>query len=166
MKAIVWRKSVYDNNFKCPICGTRLGNGNSINDKAAVVPASTPEGEGIICQLCGYGVAVFKEVPDLDCDNPLQGSFDEFQKNIKKKAEEVKKAGEGIQGIRNENVQLRKKIGELESTIRTLKLKIEESRKARRELVEKHNREVADLEKTIRRMEKSARFSWLDDEKR
>ena len=51
--ALIWRKSVYDNEFRCTKCGAKLMKLGGRLGRAQILP----DGQTVICADCGYHVA-------------------------------------------------------------------------------------------------------------
>ena len=60
-KAIVWKKSIYDNDFQCTVCGAELWKNGKPTDKLMVsgITAESP----CFCSICHNLVAVIKPLP-------------------------------------------------------------------------------------------------------
>lgn len=50
--ALIWRKSIYDNEFRCTKCGAQLMRPGGRLGRAAILPEHI-----VICADCGYHVA-------------------------------------------------------------------------------------------------------------
>ena len=94
----VWRKSVYDNNFKCNQCGAKLFNPNTghptdnlvvdAEDADSFENNSTTEPIYCYCGRCKNAVATWQPVEsDAVDENILQGSYSDW---IDKKAVDMK----------------------------------------------------------------------------
>lgn len=78
MKApiIVWRESVYKNNFKCNKCGLDLMKDGELNQTIR----TDKGGKRLYCPRCGNGIAVITgeiEVPDETEGSILGGKWEE-----------------------------------------------------------------------------------------
>lgn len=77
---IIWKKSIYGNDFKCK-CGRELANMNGQpNDGILLVP----ETRALICPKCGNIAGTVNELETsepIDDTKPLQGDFNEFVKS-------------------------------------------------------------------------------------
>lgn len=51
--ALIWRKSIYDNEFRCTRCGAKLMKLGGRLGRAQILP----DGQTVICADCGYHVA-------------------------------------------------------------------------------------------------------------
>lgn len=75
-KAIIWKESVYKNNFVCPICGNKLFDVNKnelVEDNVGFIPHFE---NNILCMKCHNFVAIIKEI-DGNGEIGLQGKYDE-----------------------------------------------------------------------------------------
>ena len=75
-QAIIWKKSVYMNNFICPICGNKLFDvtkNRLMEDNVGFVP---PYVNDVLCIKCHNPVAVIREI-DGNVETGLQGEYDE-----------------------------------------------------------------------------------------
>lgn len=80
-RCLIWRESVYHNNFRCNICGTNVA-------KDSGEPLDTTlfdmMGNFIVCPKCYNPVAVEQTVDVSEDVEGLQGSYDEFRKKQKR----------------------------------------------------------------------------------
>ena len=89
----VWRKSIYDNNFKCNECGAKLFNVKTgpTNNLALDADAKTEEEKHLCyCAKCQNVVATWQEIEDdenTEEENILMGSYSDW---IEKKAMDMK----------------------------------------------------------------------------
>ena len=60
--ALIWRKSIYDNEFRCTKCGAKLMRPGGRLGRAQILPE-----HNVICADCGYHVAVIRPY-----DGPLE----------------------------------------------------------------------------------------------
>ena len=128
----VWRKSVYDNHFKCNACGAKLFSERTntptdnlvIDDSDANADGSTQ----IVCYCgkCSNAVATWQSVGDVDIgnENVLQGSYSEWlnKKAVDVKAEVEKKVEDRLEKKYKTRIDmLNETIKSREATIKKLK---------------------------------------------
>lgn len=161
----VWRKSIYDNNFKCNQCGARLFSTrtNKPTDNLVVdgddVSNNNPKDPVICyCGKCQNAVATWQpvEATDVSNDNLLQGSYSEW---VEKKAqdlnEEMRKRVEDkiskkyTQKIKDLEEQLKGK----EATIKRLKLAYETAQKEKDAKIRKLYQELEHSDKMIDKLQ-------------
>lgn len=87
-RCLIWRESVYRNNFICSECGKPLADANG-NPYAAL--PFTPMGNYYACPVCFQPVAV-EQIVDVSEDvEGLQGSYDKFLKKQKKERRRLRR---------------------------------------------------------------------------
>lgn len=75
-KAVIWKESIYTNNFTCPICGSKLfdaAKNEFIEENTEFVP---PDKDKVCCSKCGNPAAIITEAPS-GFEPGLYGKWDE-----------------------------------------------------------------------------------------
>ena len=153
--ALIWKKSIWDNNFRCTRCGELLF--DKLRNTALDIRTKNPEkpsGE-LYCGKCGQHVGRFAD----GAGNKLH---DEWSEQLRAEAlEGDKREADGLRTenreLKNEIGQLRAKVNELEGTVyaknSAIKEKNEQIRKAQ-ERISIAGRLVEQLEGKIEELEK------------
>ena len=160
----VWRKSVYDNNFKCNQCGAKLFNSktgrptdNLVVD-ADIDLSDVKEPIYCFCGKCQNAVATWQpvEAEQVDSDNILCGSYSEW---IEKKAmdlnAEMQKRVEGkIAKKYEQKIQmLSDMVKSRDSTISKMKIAYETYQKEHDEENLKLHQELRHADKQIEKLQ-------------
>lgn len=77
--AIIWRKSIYDNDFKCR-CNYKLINEHGTPKSDILVDMTS---DMLFCPLCKWNVAKVEFIK-VDKDEDLGGNWDDFKRSTKK----------------------------------------------------------------------------------
>ena len=167
----VWRKSVYDNNFKCNECGAKLFNlktGQSTENLVVDANADT-EGEKHLCfcAKCHNVVATWQEleVSGDDDDSILRGSYSEWieKKALDMKGEMQKKVEERLQKkYQNRISMLEATIKTRDATIKRLKTEYEQWKKDHSEQNMKLHQELTHAYNTIEKLQNEIK-GYLDE---
>lgn len=72
-KAVIWRESVYKNDFRCNVCKEKLSN-NGVPSEEIL---SDEEGRVLYCPTCRNCVAYVKDI-EIDLPSGLYGNWKEF----------------------------------------------------------------------------------------
>ena len=148
----VWRKSVYENNFKCNQCGAKLFNLKTCRPTDNLVvdaDAKTEEEKSYcFCGKCKNVVAKWQEVSadDIDNTNILQGSYSEWldKKALDIKADIQKKVEERLEKKYQQRIQMYEEtIKSREATIKKLKAAGEKERAEHSEQMDKLYKELS-----------------------
>ena len=161
----VWRKSIYENNFKCNQCGAKLFNpktgqptDNLVVDADDANIQDPKDPIFCYCGKCQNAVATWQPVDaeDVDNDNILQGSYSEW---VDKKAqdlnEEMKKRLEDRISKKYEQKikDLENQIKSKDAQIKKLKLSYETAQLEKDKKIRDLSKELEHAEKQIDRLE-------------
>ena len=159
----VWRKSVYDNNFKCNQCGTKLFNTKiqQPTDNLVVNGDDTDDGSTIYCYCgkCQNAVATYQTIDgkNLDDDNVLQGNYSEWieKKAMDIQAEMQKRTAEHYAKKYEQKIKdLEDKIASRDATIKKLKETHAKVRFDKDKKIQDLWQEIEHLKNTIAKLEK------------
>ena len=158
----IWRKSIYENGFKCNECGAKLFNpktGRPTDNLVVDADAKTEEEKSYcFCGKCQNVVAKWQEVSadEVDDSNILQGSYSEWiDKNAQDLSAEMQKRVQEriekkyIQRIKDLENQLKGK----DTTIKNLKLSYETVQKEKDEKIRKLYQELEHADNQIGRLQ-------------
>lgn len=130
-EAIIWRKSVYDNHFKCQLCGAKLANEqtgeptDNVGLSNEVMEKGFDADNRLFCNACWKKgklnvVATIKCIPASSDEIGLMGYWGDRTKQYEK---EFEKAEQYVKQLKEMTKTLNKKlseISEMESTITVL----------------------------------------------
>lgn len=76
--ALIWRKTMYDNGFKCNVCGTPCAAADGTPSASVLT-----DGEHLFCGACKNYIAIIKQVDVNENEVPddrKMGYFGDFEK--------------------------------------------------------------------------------------
>ena len=158
----VWRKSVYDNDFRCNQCGTKLFNTKTqYPTDNLVISGDDIDNKGTIycyCGKCQNAVATYQTIDDKDIDNTnvLQGSYSEWiEKRAQDLNEEMRKRVEDRISKKYEQKikDFEDKIASRDATIVKLKKAKEEMAMEKDEKIRKLYQDLEHSDKMIERLQ-------------
>ena len=170
----VWRKSIYENGFKCNECGAKLFNpktGKPTDNLVVDADAKTEEEKSYcFCGKCQNVVAKWQEVSvdEIDNESILQGSYSEW---IEKKAQDLngemqKRLSDKISKKYEQKIKdMENQIKGKESTIKNLKVSYEVLQKEKDKKIRKLYQELEHADKQIERLQNEVKelLNRLDD---
>lgn len=163
---IVWRKSIYDNRFKCNQCGAKLADKNGQPTDNFVVDADREhvdeKDEWAFCGKCMNVVAKIKEISEEyiseeEKENVLNGSYEDW---IEKKARDIQaKMLEQIEKRVAKKYEqkvkaMTKKVDEALITVNNIKLYYEKKIALKDKQIQALTKDLEGAEADMRRMEK------------
>ena len=157
----IWRKSIYENGFKCNECGVKLFNpktGKPTDNLVVDADAETEEDKSYcFCGRCKNVVAKWQEVSadDVD-DNILQGSYSEWieKKALSVKGEIQKRVEERLEKrYQNKITMLESSIKSKDASIKKLKAENERIRSEKEEKIRKLYQELEHADNQIEKLQ-------------
>ena len=148
-EAIIWRKSVYDNHFKCQKCGCKLAdeNGNP-TDNVSVNAEGLDVDNRLFCYQCfkkgeGNVVATMKIIPADGDEVSLMGNWVDRADHYEKAFDEADRTLERLKEIEKTLKKKLSEIAELESKVTVL----ENRCKNKDAEIKKYSKKLQDLTK-------------------
>ena len=159
----VWRKSVYDNDFKCNQCGTKLFNTKTKQPTDNLVVSGDEDLENVkepvicYCGKCQNAVATWQPVEGRKVgNNMLQGSYSEW---IDKRAQDLneemrKRVEERISKKYEQKIKdLENRLKGKEETIKKLKIAYETTQQEKDAKIRKLYQELDHSDKMIEKLQ-------------
>lgn len=138
MMGVIWKKSIFNNDYKCTRCGKRLCDKKGYPINVYETPDSQDKEEVFIyCQKCDSKVGIIKELPDSlinyvdlkENEMNLMGNFSDFVNKLDKQSTDMKNkiaiADKKIQdydNLKRELEKLSRNIIHLSSVVLILKI--------------------------------------------
>lgn len=160
-QSIVWRKSVYDNNFKCTKCGNTLTDREGWPVYTQVNSLDNPS--RLFCNNCGYDVAKINNIPDnlvKDYVNPfsgelkVMGNFEKFCEDLGKKSIKVEKKDKELSKKLEEIRKIEYELARMTQLYNSSKKRCATLEQQSIQAEEKHRKEIAKKDAEINRLYK------------
>lgn len=156
VSSIVWKKSIYDNDFKCTKCGTKLFNAetNEPTDKF-MVPKSFENGKPSVacCGKCYQTVATIS-FNNLEGVSGLHGNINDALEDYTKKNKKLEKEIKETQELKENLTEIMADYERLKYKLKTKDEKIFALEKQISEMIKSHDKEKLKLEHEIDRLVK------------
>lgn len=161
MMGVIWKKSIFNNDYKCTRCGKRLCDKKGYPINVYETPDSQDKEEVFIyCQKCDSKVGIIKELPDslinhLDLkENQMNvmGNFTDFVNKLDKQSTDMK----------NKIAIADKKIQDYDNLKRELEKTKQEYNSLKQRCIDLENRINNNMEKYLKELkEKDAEINRL-----
>ena len=150
---IVWRESIYKNNFKCTQCGRKLADKNGQPTEKLIYDKDNTDRQRAIC-TCGYPVAdVQLQVPDLE---PPENEDYAFRGNLEDYLEkERKRIRKELEAEVNKKIydQFYERLDKLGQMIKDLTRSNEQIKKDKDKIIKQKQETISQLNKEILKLE-------------
>lgn len=154
--SIVWKKSIYDNNFKCTKCGTKLFDAktNEPTDNL-MIPKDFKNGKPsfALCGKCYQTVATIS-LNDIEGVGGLHGNINDALKDYTKKNKKLEKEIKETQELKENLTEIMADYERLKYKLKTRDEKISALEKQISEMIKSHDKEKLKLEHEIDRLVK------------
>lgn len=156
VSSIIWKKSIYDNNFKCTKCGTKLFNikTNKPTDEF-LVPESLKIGKPdfAFCGKCHQTVATIS-FNGSEGVRGLHGNIDDALEDYTKKNKKLEKEIKETQELKENLTEIMADYERLKYKLKARDEKIATLEKQISEMMKEHDKEKLKLEHEIDRLVK------------
>lgn len=162
MDVLIWKKSIYDNNFKCTRCGKKLFDvkKNEPTCNLNIDSETVNDVEHDLFCKCGYYVGkqkVSDHVEWMEGEDYLKGNLDEWFDNKKKEieADAISKADNRAKKKLQKEIQtLINKLTLAENAMISYKTECERKLSMKDKQIQELTKEITALEAQMRKMEK------------
>lgn len=156
VSSIVWKKSIYDNDFKCTKCGTKLFDiKNNVPTDEFMVPENLGNGKPgfAVCGRCYQTVATIS-LNGSEGVGGLHGNIDDALEEYAKKNKKLEKEIKETQELKENLTEIMADYERLKYKLKTKDEKIFALEKQISEMIKKHDKEKLKLEHEIDRLVK------------
>ena len=156
VSSIVWKKSIYDNNFKCTRCGTKLFDiKNNVPTDELMVPEDFKNGKPgyALCGKCYQTVATIS-LNAIQGVAGMHGNINDALEDYTKKNRKLEKEIKETQELKENLAEIMADYERLKYKLKTRDEKIATLEKQISEMIKKHDKEKLKLEHEIDRLVK------------
>lgn len=167
MDAIIWRESIYKNNFKCNKCGTKLFNARTGQPTDNLCVDAEASETGTIMAFCGKCLNVVAQIQqnvneddftDEEKENVLNGSYSEWleKKERDLKAELTKQIEVQVAKKYERQIEsIMRQVETAERSMKRIKTDCESKIKAKDKQIQDLTKELNAMEARLKEMEKA-----------
>ena len=156
VSSIVWKKSIYDNNFKCTKCGTKLFNTKTNEPTDKFMVSESRENGKPSFALCGkcYQTVATISFNDIEGVGGLHGNINDALEEYTKKNKKLEKEIKETQELKENLTEIMADYERLKYKLKTKDEKIATLEKQISEMIKSHDKEKLRLEHEIDRLVK------------